>query len=132
MEAFLPTVLGGSTSMRHNALRDTEAVIMREVYRDVKIEPEENPAVLRPDIYQHYQRCHGHMDYGIALRDLTVLSELHTIAPSLTRTRVWPSYMLRMNGRRTHFTQIELNKSKKVSSRPRHDIQHVWWYGERL
>ena len=44
--------LGGYTSMRHNALRDTEAAIMREVCRDVKIEPGllpvENPAILKP------------------------------------------------------------------------------------
>ena len=31
---------------------------------------------------------------------------------------------------RTHFTLIELNKSKKCVPRP--DIQHIWWYGERL
>ena len=44
--------LGGYTSMRRNALRDTEAAIMREVCRDVKIEPGllpvENPAILKP------------------------------------------------------------------------------------
>ena len=44
--------LGGYTSMRHNALRDTEAAIVREVCRGVKIEPGllpvENQAVLKP------------------------------------------------------------------------------------
>ena len=48
----LTCALGGYTSMRHNALRDTEAAIMREVCQDVKIEPGllpvENPAVLKP------------------------------------------------------------------------------------
>ena len=31
--------LSGYTSMRHNSVRDSEAKIMREVYRDVQIEP---------------------------------------------------------------------------------------------
>ena len=48
----MPCLLGGYTSMRHNALRDTETAIVREVCRDVKIEPGllpvENPAVLKP------------------------------------------------------------------------------------
>ena len=67
--------------------------------------------------------------FGIALRDLTVMSELQSMALSLTSTRVWPSYMLRINGRRTHFTQIELNKSKKVCFTPWYSTRMVYYGG---
>ena len=75
---------------------------MREVCRDVKIEPGllpvENPAVLKPGtnitkgarldisgmgVWNSFERSY-----------LTVMSELHTMALSLTCTRVWPSYII--------------------------------------
>jgi len=43
--------LGGCTSMRHNSVRDSEAQIMREVWRDVQTEP-----TLLPITENDYQR----------------------------------------------------------------------------
>ena len=40
IDHILTCKLGGYVSMRHNALRDTEANLMKEVCRDVKVEPE--------------------------------------------------------------------------------------------
>ena len=39
LDHVLTCPVGGYTIMRHNALRDTEADLMKEVCRDVKIEP---------------------------------------------------------------------------------------------
>jgi len=58
--------LGGYNSMRHNLVRDSEAQIMREVCRDVQIEP-----TLLPISENDYQRKGWiplQEDCGIAVR----------------------------------------------------------------
>ena len=113
---------------------------MREVCQDVKIEPGllpvENPAILKPGTGTNITK-------GARL-DISGMGVWNSFERSYCDVRVthhgaqshMPKSLAQLHAENErekntlNAALIELNKSKKCVPRP--DIQHIWWYGERL
>jgi hypothetical protein len=98
---------GGYVSMRHNALRDLNAELQREVCKDVVVEPHLLPLESETDLegtgttLQIAQRLIFHLEaFGVPFKELSLMCEFCTQMPLLINPNPSPRYTTTMKKRR--------------------------------